>query len=127
VSPELTKRAWREIAISEEHGDLLGGILEGDDEIREWASNEGVPRKLLDPLKGKRVGVIDQMSAAEHGKGMGTKLMKQFYRRTKSCDALVLRADTEHWQTPGFDLVEWYERQGFQQVGKDSVGFPVMV
>lgn len=127
------KTAWKEISYEDEEGDLLGGILESDADLRAWAENEDIDddkallAKYMGMFKGKRVGVIDAMNAWDPGKGKGTEMLDRFLAEAaaKGCAAVVL----ESGNAPNeFDLYRWYERRGFSQFGKtpgDSL--PLMV
>jgi GNAT superfamily N-acetyltransferase len=127
---ETNKIAWKEVNYETPKSNLLGGILESDQDIEDWAVNENVrePNALLRLLTGKRVGVIDHMhiDKESRGQGLGNTLLERFTRQAlrERCDALLLEAGIFEPNAPavrGDNLVKWYERHGFQVIGYAGV------
>ena len=56
------------------------------------------------------------------------KLFEQFINEASDAGAysVILLADLDQAQSEGFDLVKWYEGYGFETIGKDNAGNPVM-
>lgn len=124
----MDKQSWDEISYSSPKGTLLGGVLESDDEIKQWAREYQVDGRTLRMLKGKRLGVIDDMRVTERGEGYGTKLLTRLVReaKAKGCDAVMLAAGVLEKQDKGFDLVKWYESHGFKTIAQGK-WLPIMI
>src|SRR5271170_2135851 len=138
------KVAWKEIAIEENDpkakdplkGNLLGGVLESDADLKAWAEHEiDLPPKrerqrlnFVKKFHGKRMAVIDDLRVFDRGKGWGTKIVSNFIEQAKAanCDGIILQAGTFEEQQKGFDLVDWYGRLGFKTLGH-SGELPLMV
>src|SRR5271170_6477459 len=138
------KHAWTEIAIEENDpkaeeplkGNLLGGILESDADLKAWAEHElDLPPKrekqrlnFVKKFHGKRMAVIDDMRVFDRGEGWGTKIVNNFIEQAKAanCDGIILQAGIFEKQQKGFDLVDWYGRLGFKTLGH-SGELPLMV
>src|SRR5271170_781053 len=149
IEPEPEKQgavkvAWKEIAIEENDpkaedplkGNLLGGILESDADLKAWAEHEiDLPPKrerqrlnFVKKFHGKRMAVVDDMRVFDRGKGWGTKIITNFIEQAKAanCDGIILQAGIFEKQQKGFDLVDWYGRLGFKTLGH-SGELPLMV
>src|SRR5271170_4901116 len=149
IEPEPEKQgavkvAWKEIAIEENDpkaedplkGNLLGGILESDADLKAWAEHEiDLPPKrerqrlnFVKKFHGKRMAVVDDMRVFDRGKGWGTKIITNFIEQAKAanCDGIIFQAGTVEKQQKGFDLVDWYGRLGFKTLGH-SGELPLMV
>jgi len=139
VPMDKDKKAWHEIEYADKNdegemeGDLLGGILESDADIKAWAGNEDIdddPKllaKYMKLFKGKRVAVIDSINAWNPGHGKGTELLSRFITeaKAKNCDAIVLEVGNAQ---NDFNLYNWYKKYGFREFGK-TIGdkLPIMV
>jgi RNA:NAD 2'-phosphotransferase (TPT1/KptA family)/8-oxo-dGTP pyrophosphatase MutT (NUDIX family)/ribosomal protein L32 len=139
-----SKIAWQEIVIEEKDpkakdplkGNLLGGILQSNADLKAWADHElDLPpkrerqrRDFVKKFYGKKMAVIDDMRVFDRNKGWGTKIVNQFIEKAKAagCDGVILQAGIYEDQQKGFDLVQWYERMGFKTVGR-SGELPLMV
>ena len=139
-----TKIAWQEIAIEEKDpkaedplkGNLLGGILDTDADLKAWAEHEiDLPPKrekqrlnFVKKFHGKKMAVIDDMRVFDRGKGWGTKIISQFIDKARAagCDGIILQAGIFEEQEKGFDLVAWYGKLGFDTTGH-SGELPLMV
>jgi GNAT superfamily N-acetyltransferase len=78
---------------------------------------------VTNALRGKhaKVAVLETVRIPDdrrRGQGFGKQILKEFKTRcsTENVSAILLVADTEEEQCPGFDLEAWYARNGFTAV-----------
>ena len=112
------KTAYEEIEMTDKAFDLLGGILENDEDLKDW-THQTTTSHFMKLFKGKKVAVIDDLHVHQRGKGVGSRLLEAFINKARAagCDAVSLQANIFKKQEKGFDLVQWYERHGFQTKG----------
>ena len=95
-----------------------------------WANKEGVSEEVIQNLE-LPVAIMKNAFVPEEnrGQGVGNQLVEDFMSQAAAAGAYttVLIADLGQSQAEGFSLVDWYEGYGFEAVGKDSGGNPVMV
>jgi 2'-5' RNA ligase len=137
LNDEKEKFASQEIVIEDEDGTALGLVLQDDAEIAEWCAEWGVNPELMKPMLGKKVGVLDEITAFERGKGTGSAILDEFVYLCKNAGAacIVLMAANES-NPKDFDLEDWYKKRGFQSIGQQirtqkgvqrESGYPIMV
>lgn len=60
--------------------------------------------------------------------GEGKRLLAEYITKVRETGAtvLLLLANTDQEQLPGFNLVQWYESQGFEILDYNTLGHPIM-
>lgn len=75
------------------------------------------------------IAILTNMSIEEEyrGDGLGTELLKGFIydAEEKNAEAIILVADTG--DDNEFNLVQWYEKYGFEIIHGQAESFPVML
>lgn len=74
-----------------------------------------------------RIAVLASLVVPENarGRGLGRMLVEEM-RKALAARYMLLVADIEGQQLPGFDLLRFYERLGFGVVCVNWIGWPVM-
>ena len=118
-----------EISIDIEGGNIFGVIHTDFTYLNNWASKEGVDKSVLQNIE-MPVAIMKNAFVPEEqrGQGIGNQLVEQFINEAADAGAysVILLADLGQTQSEGFDLVKWYEGYGFETIGKDNAGNPVM-
>jgi len=120
----------QEISIDVDGATIDGVIHSNIDRLMNWANKEGVSEEVIQNLE-LPVAIMKNAFVPEEnrGQGVGNQLVEDFMSQAADAGAYttILIADLGQSQAEGFSLVDWYEGYGFEVVGKDSGGNPVMV
>ena len=126
---EYIKEA-QEISIEIEGATIDGVVHDNPERLMNWANSQGVNEEVLQNLE-LPVAIMKNAFVPEEnrGQGVGNQLVEDFMSQAADAGAYttILIADLGQSQAEGFSLVDWYEGYGFEVVGKDSGGNPVMV
>ncbi len=114
----------REISISEDYGSAEGYTADTSaEQLQNWLDRFGYTNdEFVADLRKKydHFAVLNNINVYEdsRGKGYGDYLLREFLREAEERGAGVclLVADTAEEQAKGFNLVEWYERNDFEQI-----------
>ena len=113
-------------------GATIEGVIHDDlQRLLNWANKEGVSEEILQSLD-LPAAILKSIFVPEEtrGQGVGVQLMDEFMNEAAEAHeahSIILIADLGQSQAEGFGLVEWYKGYGFEVVGEDSGGNPVMV
>ena len=116
----------RSVLIDEywEYGDLVGIIHYNMNYFKNWLNNYGdfeSTDKISENLN-LPVGCLKNINVYDdyRGEGYGNKILEYFIDECIDNDVkdIILVADKDEEQKEGFDLVKWYESNGFEIVGK---------
>lgn len=123
------KQADTDILIENKGGSVYGDYISVD-ELPEFGGGMYTSPELQEEFKEKGFHTVVLMHGIEidrkqRGKGYGDDLLNKFLEEAKGLP-IVLSADTAQRQVEGFNLVDWYQKHGFELTGAGSV-FPVMV
>jgi predicted GNAT family acetyltransferase len=126
---EYIKEA-QEISIEIEGATIDGVVHDNPERLMNWANSQGVSEEVLQNLE-LPVAIMKNAFVPEENRsqGVGNQLVEDFMSKAADAGAYttILIADLGQSQAEGFSLVDWYEGYGFEVVGKDSGGNPVMV
>ncbi len=126
---EYIKEA-QEISIEIEGATIDGVVHDNPERLMNWANSQGVSEEVLQNLE-LPVAIMKNVFVPEEnrGQGVGNQLVEDFMSQAADAGAYttILIVDLGQSQAEGFSLVDWYEGYGFEVVGKDSGGNPVMV
>jgi RNA:NAD 2'-phosphotransferase (TPT1/KptA family)/GNAT superfamily N-acetyltransferase/2'-5' RNA ligase/8-oxo-dGTP pyrophosphatase MutT (NUDIX family) len=114
----------REINISEDQGSAEGYTADTSaEQLQNWLDRFGYTNEeFVADLRKKydSFAVLNNINVYEdsRGKGYGDYLLQEFLREAGDHGAgiCLLVADTAEEQAKGFSLVEWYERNDFEQI-----------
>mgnify|MGYP003667006569 CR=1 FL=1 len=126
---EYIKEA-QEISIEIEGATIDGVVHDNPERLMNWANSQGVSEEILQNFE-LPVAIMKNVFVPEEnrGQGVGNQLVEDFMSQAADAGAYttILIVDLGQSQAEGFSLVDWYEGYGFEVVGKDSGGNPVMV
>src|SRR5271157_2761017 len=116
------KQADTDILIQTEYGNAYGDLLVAD-ELPEWFDRNYAQgyEEFVEQLQTSHgvIAVLDGMDIMPEarGEGRGKDLLARFVEKADSmgASAIVAIVDTAQKQRSGFDLTQWYERQGFKR------------
>lgn len=87
--------------------------------LERWNANDEI-YKVLKSTRG-RIGILDliEIDRSARGKGYGVDALQKFteYCKVRKCKYLLLVAAVGGRQKRGFDLLRWYEKQGYKACG----------
>ena len=130
----MNKTAASVINIRNEGGVVEGGVhFSIEDAIEDWLSRH----RIEDPelvaqivAEDKQFAVINNLEVSQdaRGQGFGSDLMEKFFDRAEQDGATIvlLCADVIRDQEEGFNLIDWYESFGFEDIGHGATG-PLMI
>jgi GNAT superfamily N-acetyltransferase len=119
------KVADTDILVEVNGGSAYGNVLLAE-YLMYWLAKmyglEAEAKKLLAKVsKHEKVAVLEgiEVEPEHRGQGLGVQLLRDFSSEAQKLGATVIvtMADTRGPQKPGFNLITWYKKQGFQQVG----------
>ena len=118
------------ISIDIEGATIDGVVHHNAERLMNWARKEGVSPEVLQSIE-LPVAIMKNAFVPEEnrGQGVGNQLVQDFMSSAADAGAYttILIADLGQSQAEGFSLVDWYKGYGFEVVGKDSGGNPVMI
>ena len=130
---EARTAAYKDIGFEVAEGGIRASVLTGKD-IKEWANGHlsgAQGKKILSLVGGRALAVLDTMNVVRNrqGRGVGRDFLRRFLSsaRAQGAQVALLVADVDTPQPAGIDLVEWYRRAGFREVGTDWAKYPVML
>jgi GNAT superfamily N-acetyltransferase len=108
-----------EIKIGNETSFALGNTIDTNSEdLVEWFEDMGLDEDIIPGEINGVVAILFKVEVAreDRGLGKGGLLLEAFCReaRNRGATAVLLEANTGIEQQNGFDLVEWYESNGFE-------------
>jgi len=121
---KLASSSVREISISEDQGSAEGYTADTNaEQLQNWLDRFGYTNEeFVADLRKKydSFAVLNNINVYEdsRGKGYGDYLLQEFLREAgdRGAGICLLVADTAEEQAKGFNLVEWYERNDFEQI-----------
>lgn len=116
--------------------DIDGGSAEGyvvdtmAEQVSNWLYRNDADPELAEHIREyRRVAFLNNINVEEEsqGKGVGRELLDGFVDEAAEheAEAVYLVADSGEDQREGFNLVDWYERYGFDKIA-DTPSGPVM-
>ena len=118
-----------EISIDVEGGNIFGVVHTDFTYLNNWGDKQRIDKSILQNIE-MPVAIMKNAFVPEEqrGQGIGAQLVEQFINEASDAGAssVILLADLGEIQLEGFDLVKWYEGYGFEIIGKDNAGNPVM-
>ena len=120
----------QEISIEIEGSTIDGVVHDNPEQLMNWANSQGVSEEILQNFE-LPVAIMKNAFVPEEnrGQGVGNQLVEDFMSQAADAGAYttILIADLGQSQAEGFSLVDWYRGYGFEVVGEDHGGNPVMV
>ncbi len=121
------------IEVEETAGFIQGWQMGEKFDLDDWAAAAEIAEidDFLDSLPDKNYATIGRIKVDEaaRGKGLGKGLLEKlsFQAQERGVTALILLVYTGESQLKGFDLVRWYEAQGFENIWTNKQDMPVML
>lgn len=120
------------IDISQYHnqGSVEGYVVDTKrEQLGNFFASNGISKEVANKYlhKFRNVAILKNMEVIQKGKGIGRKLFDQFIDQAyhEGADAIFLVADVS--EKNDFDLIQWYERNGFEKIAKTSNSDYLMV
>lgn len=114
----VTLATTPEIKIGNDVSFAFGNLITDNADIVEWFEDMGLDADFVPTdLNGVKAILFKiTVAPAERGQGKGGLLLEAFCReaRNQGASTVLLEASTGIKQQDGFDLVEWYESNGFE-------------
>lgn len=135
MNPLLQKFASvQNIDIIEDYGSAEGYVADTNaEQLQNWLDrfnfrNDAFVADLR--IKYDRFAVLNNINVNEEfrGRGQGDKLLGEFLEKAgqKGAGVVLLVADTAEEQAVGFDLIDWYERNDFEEI-QEVIGGHLMM
>lgn len=122
----------RLIDISQYHnqGSVEGYVVDTKrEQLGNFFTSNGISKEVANKYLHKfhTVAILKNMEVSQKGKGIGRKLLEQFIDQAydEGVEAIFLVADVS--EKNDFDLIQWYERNGFEKIAKTSNSDYLMV
>ena len=122
----------RLIDISQYHnqGSVEGYVVDTKrEQLGNFFTSNGISKQVANKYLHKfhTIAILKNMQVSRRGKGIGRKLLDQFIDQAyhEGADAIFLVADVS--EKNDFDLIQWYERNGFEKIAKTSNSDYLMV